>query len=140
MRPLVIFYTAVLTKTGGGQYALSLLGAELRARGYDVVVLTREPFDPTHRYARLLAERGIPVRVLPRFHELRLARPLEILAAMLLAIPAAIARRRSLRAAWELARSFFRVQHAHLERRYIARQLSRIAAGRGRVLLQVWGP
>lgn len=140
MKPLVLFYTAILTNTGGGQHAMSLLAEELVARGYDIVIFTRPPFNPHHRYARMLMHLGIRICVLSRLHELWFVQLGVVLSRLLLVIPYAILRRRNFRFSWQAAGSICLTWIASLERRYIRKRLDKSAQGRSNVILHIWGP
>ncbi|MBI3650464.1 MAG: glycosyltransferase [Acidobacteria bacterium] len=140
MKPLIIFYTTVLSATGGGQHAMSLLVQELAGRGYDIKLFTRPPFNPQHRYIQWLNKIGVPVGVWPRYEELRMARWLRFLASLLLVLPYALWRRHSLQDAWQAVGSIVLTRLSRLEKRRIFKELSQTIAGRDQVILQIWGP
>lgn len=144
VKATVLFYITLLSATGGGQHALSLLALELAARGHGIGIFTRPPFDRRHRYARWLSSVGIPVGVWPWFEIHWLARLGASLAAGLLSVPYAIVRRRPVTFAWGAARSIFLSRVARLERWYVGRHLARSllrgkVSGAG-VVLHIWGP
>jgi glycosyltransferase involved in cell wall biosynthesis len=144
VKPRVIVYMVILTATGGGQHAMSLLAQDLSARGYEVVFFTRPPVDMGHRYVTWLSRANVPIRVLRRFQESRLAALGSIAAGLLLTVPYALLRRRALAESRVAVRSMFLVRVARFEAAYIRRQFSKCAdEGRrqGReVILQVLGP
>lgn len=143
-KPAVFTYATVLSSTGGGQHAMTLLARELYARGYEPTFFTRPPLRRDHRYVRWLAELGIPVHVLPRWDDSRWARWARRLAAPLLTLPYALWRRCGLAAARQAADSIVRTLAARREQKRILGRFTRClreATGRGkRVILHVWGP
>jgi glycosyltransferase involved in cell wall biosynthesis len=140
MKPLILFYTTVMSATGGGQHAMSLLAQELVARGYEIKLFTRPPFNPQHRYIQWLNKIGVPVRVWERYEDLKLARFLTTLSSLLLIFPYALWRRRSPGYSWQAVRSIVLTLVKGLEKRRIFKELSETIAGREKVILQIWGP
>lgn len=144
MKPLVIFYTSLLSATGGGQYAMTLLAEQLAGRGYRLAFLTRPPLRRDHRYVRRLSHLGIPVRSMPHLDKLLLTRIACLLGAIPLCLVYAMARRRSLGASWIAAKSIILTRVARLERHCILRELDRWlveAEKDGRsLILHIWGP
>jgi glycosyltransferase involved in cell wall biosynthesis len=144
MKPTLFVYTTLLSSTGGGQHAMTLLAQQLHARGYEAAFFTRPPFRRDHRYTRWLAEVGIPIHCLPRLDESWWARWSRWLLAPLLVLPYAVRRRCGLAAAWQAVNSVVAALVARWERRLILRRLTqclRREADRGRqVILHIWGP
>ncbi len=140
MKPLVLIYTAILSATGGGQHAMSLLTQELVARGYDLAFLTRPPLRSGHRYVQLLKRHRVPILVLPRFSDFWIVSAGRALSCLLLTLPYAALRRRTLGFSWKAAASIFLTRVAQLERRYIRSKLAGCARKNRNVILHVWGP
>jgi glycosyltransferase involved in cell wall biosynthesis len=140
MKPLVLIYTAILSSTGGGQNAMSLLTQELVERGYDLAFLTRPPLRSRHRYVQLLKRHRVPILVLPRFSDFWIVKVGRVLSSLLLALPYAALRRRKLAFSWKAAASIFLTRVARFERRYIRNQLASCAENNRDVILHVWGP
>lgn len=140
LKPLVLIYTAILSSTGGGQHAMSLLTQELVSRGYDLTFLTRPPLRPRHRYVQLLKRHRVPILVLPRFDDLWIVKAGCVLSSLLLTLPYAALRRRPIGFSLKAAASIFLTRVAQLERRYIRNKLAGCARSNRNVILHVWGP
>ena len=144
MKPCILMYSVLLSATGGAQYTMSLLASELARRGYPIVFATRPPFDPSHRYSRMLERASIPVIVLRRFSESAFARVAGAIGAALLVAPMLARRRRSARDAWVAARSVTATAFARLERRRIRRTFDAIVrrqrTGGRSTILHIFGP
>lgn len=137
-------YTVVLSKTGGAQHTMSLLGRELVKRGHKITFFTRPPYDSEQRYVRWLSEVGIPVQVLHRFQEMRAIESGIKMMAFLLTLPYALLNLCSLSESSTASRSILRTVVARLESRYVRSQFTEAlkkARGEGReVILHIWGP
>ena len=137
----IIFYTAVLAATGGGQAAITLLSRELVARGYEVHILTRPPYRRGHPYVQELRAAGVSITVLPRFADIAAVHAVARIAAMALAVPYALRRKVSLSRAWIASTSIMESWIAKGERRWIR---SRVAAAcrpySAGPIVHVWGP
>jgi colanic acid/amylovoran biosynthesis glycosyltransferase len=140
MKPLIIFYTTMMSSTGGGQHAMALLAQELVARGYEIKFFTRPPFDPLHRYIQWLNKIGVSVSVLRRYEELRVVHLLRILSGILFTLPYALWRRRRLDYSWHAVTSMVLTQVKKLEKQDLTRTLTQTIQGREKVILQIWGP
>ncbi|HEU4389760.1 MAG TPA: glycosyltransferase, partial [Blastocatellia bacterium] len=138
-KPRILFYTAILSSTGGGQHAMTLLSEQLVQRGYEVHVFTRPPFDPGHRYSKRLSKAGVPVTVLPRYDTSWGARVGCALAQILLSLPYAVVRGTSLSFSWRASKSVFLTMLARSESRRICRKVADAAFGR-KTILHIWGP
>ena len=119
---------------------MSLLAQELVARGYEIKLFTRPPFDPQHRYIQWLNKIGVPVSVLLHYEELLVVRLLSVLSGILFTLPYALWRRRSLNYSWRAVTSIFLTLISKLEKRSISRKLTQTIQGRDKVILQIWGP
>lgn len=144
MKPCIVMYSALLSATGGAQYTMSLFAQELARRGYRNVFFTRPPFDPDHRYSRMLARAGVSVVVLRRLVESGVARLAIRAAGVLLVIPYAVGRARSFRNAWQAAQSIAETFVARAENRYIRARFGQVLRRSRRehrsVILHIWGP
>jgi glycosyltransferase involved in cell wall biosynthesis len=144
LRPCVLFYVTRFTATGGGPNALTELARQLVARGYQVEIFTRPPYDPEHPYARAVRAAGIPVTVWPWREVGRAAQTFALVLATLGAAPYALLRGKPLSFAWTAARSVGLARLAALELWQMRRDLDRSAARARRegraVVLHIWAP
>jgi len=144
VKPCILMYSVLLSATGGAQYTMSLLAEELARRGYRIVFVTRPPFDPSHRYARMLERASIPLVLLRRLTESAFIRLMTVAGAVLLFVPMLARRRRSVRDAWVAARSVAATAFARMEHWYIRRTLDAIVrrhrAGGRPTILHIFGP
>jgi glycosyltransferase involved in cell wall biosynthesis len=140
VKPTLLFFVSALSATGGGQHALARLACELTKRAYRVVVFTRPPFNPDHRYARILREAGIPVHVW-RYAIANAAEKLAQRAAGLsLALPYAIAKGTDTGAGRQAGESLWHSAMAARERSRIFESLDAGQPADGAAILHVWGP
>ena len=137
----IIFYTAVLAATGGGQAAMTLLSRELVARGYEVHIFTRPPHRQDHPYVQALRAAGVAITVLPRFADIAAFRAAARVVATTLVVPYALRRKVPMSQAWIASKSIAASWLAGGERRWIR---SRLAAAcrryRAEPIVHVWGP
>src|SRR5436190_9903257 len=134
MKPLILFYTTVMSSTGGGQHAMSLLAQELVARGYDIKLFTRPPFNPQHRYIQWLNKIGVPVGVWARYEDIKALRLLNMLTSLMLVLPYALWHRRSVGYSWEAVTSIGLTLINKLEKREVFKALSQTIQGRKKVI------
>lgn len=143
-KPVIFTYTAILSSTGGGQHAMTLLARELNARGYESLFFTRPPLRREHRYAQWLTDLGIRIEVLSRFDTSWWALVILALGSPLLILPYALRRRCRLSIARQAARSIVQTKIARFEHQYVLRRLTRRlrekTADGTPVILHVWGP
>jgi glycosyltransferase involved in cell wall biosynthesis len=140
VKPTLLFFVTALSATGGGQHALARLACELTKRKYRVVVFTRPPFNPEHRYVRSLRETGIPVHVWRYAIAGAVEKFAQRSAGWSLALPYAIARGTSPGIGRQAGESLWHSAMAARERSRIFKGLDAELAPQGTAILHVWGP
>lgn len=138
-KPVIIFSLALLTATGGGQYAATQMALRLVELGYTAIAFSDTALNKEHKYYRLLTEVGIPVHYLPHMNEFVISRWMKVLAQILLTLPYALFRLRSLRYSWQATAEIFSTWVARFEHRHIERLIEQYTAHR-QAILHVWGP
>jgi glycosyltransferase involved in cell wall biosynthesis len=140
VKPTLLFFVTALTATGGGQNALARLAGELTKRGYRVVVFTRPPFTPGHRYARWLREAGVDVHVWPLALGNAWSRLAHKAAGLTVALPYAVAKTCGVAEGRRAGESMWHTAMAARERRQIFESLDHALPHDGPSILHVWGP
>jgi glycosyltransferase involved in cell wall biosynthesis len=141
---VVLVYTSLFSSTGGGQFAMTILAKRLHGGKYDFVFFTNQPFNPEHRYAKMLRQSDIPIEIFPNLDYTKFQKIGLFLWRLLFTLPYLILKRLSLTNAWIISGALFQRMVALHRKKTISNILKRHAdkyqSEGGSAILHIWGP